>query len=157
MTQREIAEAYFLDKGYADRIIDFKNTDVTAESTAIALDIDPDRICKGLAFRGKGCAAVVVIASGKARVDNQKFKNVMGFRPTMMHSEDCETVIGHRAGTINPFCLKDDVRVYLDLSIRKHLGETVFPGIGDEDSVIELTVDELEKLSKPICWVDVTK
>ena len=44
-----------------------------------------------------------------------------------------------------------------DISIRKHLSETVFPGIGGEDSVVELTVDELEKLADPVCWVAVTK
>lgn len=51
---------------------------------------------------------------------------------------------------------KETAKLYLDLSIRKHLDETVFPGIGGEDSVVELTVDELEKLSDPVCWVDVT-
>jgi hypothetical protein len=71
-------------------------------------------------------------------------------------SEQTEELIGHIAGTINPFCLKDTARLYLDLSIRKHIGETVFPGIGGEDSVVELTVDELEKLSDPVCWVSVT-
>ena len=140
-----------------DRIIDFKNTDITAESTAIALGVDVDRICKGLAFKGKGGTAVVVIASGKSRVNNGKFRDVFGFRPTMLHAEQTEEFVGHIAGTINPFCLKDTARLYLDLSIRKHLNETVFPGIGGEDSVVELTVKELEKLSDPVCWVAVTK
>ena len=66
-------------------------------------------------------------------------------------AEQTEELVGHIAGTINPFCLKDTARLYLDLSIRKHIGETVFPGIGGEDSVVELTVDELEKLSDPVC------
>ena len=70
-------------KGMEDRIIDFKNTDITAESTAVALGVDVDRICKGLAFKGKGGTAVVVIASGKSRVNNGKFRDVFGFRPTM--------------------------------------------------------------------------
>ena len=74
---------YLADCGMADRIIDFKNSDITAESTALALDVDVDRICKGLAFKGKGGNAVVVIASGKARVNNGKFKDVFGFRPSM--------------------------------------------------------------------------
>ncbi len=143
-------------KGMEDRIIDFKNTDITAESTAIALGVDVDRICKGLAFKGKGGTAVVVIASGRARVNNGKFRDVFGFRPTMLPAEQTEELVGHIAGTINPFCLKDTARLYLDLSIRKHIGETVFPGIGGEDSVVELTVDELEKLSDPVCWVNVT-
>ena len=147
---------YLRDKGMDGRIIDFKNTDITAESTALALDVDIDRICKGLAFKGKGGTAIVVIASGRSRVNNGKFRNVFGFRPTMLPAEQTEELIGHVPGTINPFCLKETAKLYLDLSIMKHRDETVFPGIGGEDSVVELTVKELEKLSDPVCWVDVT-
>lgn len=147
---------YLREKGMDGRIIDFKNTDITAESTALALDVDIDRICKGLAFKGKGGIAVVVIASGKSRVNNGKFRNVFGFRPTMLPAEQTEELIGHVPGTINPFCLKATAKLYLDLSIMKHKDETVFPGIGGEDSVVELSVKELEKLSDPVCWVDVT-
>ena len=147
---------YLAGCGMADRIIDFKNSDITAESTALALEVDVDRICKGLAFKGKGGNAVVVIASGKARVNNGKFKDVFGFRPSMLSPDLTKELVGHVAGTINPFCLKDTAKLYLDISIRKHIGETVFPGIGGEDSVVELTVDELEKLSRPQSWVDVT-
>lgn len=147
---------YLRSKGMEGRIIDFNNTDITAESTALALDVDVDRICKGLAFKGKGGTAIVIIASGRARVNNGKFRNVFGFRPTMLPAEQTEELIGHIAGTINPFCLKDTAKLYLDLSIRKHMDETVFPGIGGEDSVVELTVGELERLSDPVSWVDVT-
>jgi prolyl-tRNA editing enzyme YbaK/EbsC (Cys-tRNA(Pro) deacylase) len=147
---------YLSSKGYEKRIIDFINSDITAESTAAALGVDVDRICKGLAFKGKGGSAVVVIASGKSRVNNGKFKEVFGFRPTMLPAETTEELTGHIAGTINPFCLKETAKLYLDLSIRKHMNETVFPGIGGENSVVELSVDELEKLSNPICWVNVT-
>ena len=147
---------YLREKGMEDRIIEFRNTDITAESTALALNVDVDRICKGLAFKGKGGKAVIIIASGRSRVSNGKFRNVFGFRPTMLPADKTEDLTGHVAGTINPFCLKDTARLYLDLSIRKHVGETVFPGIGGEDSVVELTPDELEKLSNPVSWVDVT-
>ena len=157
MNEAEIrGREYLRSKGMEDRIIDFKNTDITAESTALALNVDVDRICKGLAFKGKGGTAIVVIASGKSRVNNGKFRNVFGFRPTMLPADQTEELIGHIAGTINPFCLKETARLYLDLSIRKHAGETVFPGIGGEDSVVELTVEELEKLADPVCWVNVT-
>lgn len=147
---------YLRSKGMEGRIIDFKNTDITAESTALALDVDVDRICKGLAFKGKGGTAIVIIASGRSRVNNGKFRNVFGFRPTMLPPEQTEELVGHIAGTINPFCLKDTARLYLDMSIRKHTDVTVFPGIGGEDSVVELTVKELEKLADPVSWVDVT-
>lgn len=158
MFEAEVRGRDFLrKKGMEDRIIDFHNTDITAESTALALNVDVDRICKGLAFKGKNGTAIVIIASGRARVDNGMFRSVFGFRPTMLPAELTEELIGHIAGTINPFCLKETARLYLDLSIRKHMNETVFPGIGGEDSVVELSVKELEKLSDPVCWVSVTK
>ena len=157
MNEAEIkCREYLRSKGMEGRIIDFKNTDITAESTALALDVDVDRICKGLAFRGKGGTAIVVKASGKSRVNNGKFRDVFGFRPSMLPPDQTEELIGHVPGTINPFCLKETAKLYLDLSIRKHIGETVFPGIGGEDSVVELKVDELERLSDPVCWVNVT-
>ena len=148
---------YLDGNGMAGRIIDFNNSDITAESTATALGVNVDRICKGLAFRGKNGTAIVVIVSGNSRVDKAMFRNVFGFRPSMLPAEQTEELIGHLPGTINPFCLKETAKLYLDLSIRKHVGETVFPGIGGEDSVVELSVDELERLSNPICWVSVTK
>ena len=147
---------YLRSKGIENRIIDFSNTDITAESTARALGVDVDRICKGLAFKGKGGTAIVIIASGRSRVNNSKFRDVFGFRPTMLPADQTEELIGHIAGTINPFLLKETAKLYLDLSIMKHKDETVFPGIGGEDSVVEITVKELEKLSNPVCWVDVT-
>ena len=157
MNEAEIkCREYLRSKGMEGRIIDFKNTDITAESTALALNVDVDRICKGLAFKGKGGTAIVVIASGKSRVNNGKFRDVFGFRPSMLAPDQTEELIGHVPGTINPFCLKDTAKLYLDLSIMKHKGETVFPGIGGEDSVVELTVEELEKLSDLVCWVSVT-
>ena len=158
MYEAEIrGRAFLAEKGMSDRIIDFKNTDITADSTALALNVDVDRICKGLAFKGKNGTAIVIIASGRSKVDNGRFKDVFGFRPSMLPAEQTEELIGHIAGTINPFCLKETARLYLDISIRKHVNETVFPGIGGEDSVVELTVRELEKLSDPVCWVAVTK
>ena len=158
MFEAEVRGRQFLkDRGMDDRIIDFRNTDITAESTAAALGVDVDRICKGLAFKGKNGTAIVIIASGKSRVDNAMFRDVFGFRPSMLPAEQTKELVGHVAGTINPFCLKQTARLYLDISIRKHVNETVFPGIGGEDSVVELTVKELEQLSDPVCWVAVTK
>lgn len=147
---------FLASKGLEDRIIDFKNTDITAESTAAALGVDVDRICKGLAFRGEEGKAIVIITSGKSKVSNKRFKDVFGFRPTMLPADQTEEIVGHIAGTINPFCLKDTASLYLDISIRKHAEETVFPGIGGENSVVELSVKELEELSDPECWVIVT-
>ena len=86
---------FLASKGMEDRIIDFKNTDITAESTAAALGVDVDRICKGLAFRGEEGKAIVIITSGKSKVSNKRFKDVFGFRPSMLPADQTEELVGH--------------------------------------------------------------
>jgi len=45
--------------------------------------------------------------------------------------------------------------VYLDVSLKRF--ETVFPACGSSNSAIELTIQELEKYSSFVEWVDVCK
>ncbi len=58
-------------------------------------------------------------------------------------------------GGVCPFGIKDDVIVYLDRSLKKF--ETIYPACGDSNSVIKLTLQELEKTSNFKKWVDVCK
>lgn len=51
--------------------------------------------------------------------------------------------------------MKDNVKVYLDQSLKRH--ETVFPAAGSENSAVKLTIPQLEKYSGYEAWVDVTK
>lgn len=58
-------------------------------------------------------------------------------------------------GGVCPFAVNEGVAVYLDDSLKRF--ETVFPACGSSNSVIELTIEELEKYSNPKEWVDVCK
>ena len=51
--------------------------------------------------------------------------------------------------------LKDGVKVYLDVSLKRF--ETVFPAAGSSNSAIELTPDELFKISGALSWEDLCK
>ena len=57
----------------------------------------------------------------------------------------------------DPFALPDDVKTYLDVSLKRF--ETVFPAVGSAASAIELTCDELERCCGKnfVQWVDVCK
>ena len=66
-----------------------------------------------------------------------------------------ESLIGHAVGGVCPFAVKDGVEVYLDESLKRF--ETVFPACGSSNSAIELTLDELEKYSNSLAWIDVCK
>ena len=65
--------------------------------------------------------------------------------------------IGHAVGGVCPFALPEDVKTYLDVSLKRF--ETVFPAVGSAASAIELTCDELERCCGKnfVQWVDVCK
>ena len=58
-------------------------------------------------------------------------------------------------GGVCPFAVKEGVEVYLDESLKRF--ETVFPAAGSSNSMIELSIEELERYSHSLQWVDVCK
>ena len=73
----------------------------------------------------------------------------------MLSFDEVEECIGHGVGGVCPFGINDGVKVYLDESLKRF--ETVFPACGNSNSAIELTIDELERYTPYISWVDVGK
>ena len=64
-----------------------------------------------------------------------------------------ERLIGHAVGGVCPFGIREGVKVYLDVSLRRF--ETVFPACGSSNNAIELTISELERCSEYEDWIDV--
>lgn len=145
----------FEKEGIADRIIELDESSATVDLAAQALHTDPDQIAKTISFYGPDGEAILIVASGKVKVQGGKFKRTFQIKPSMLKAEDVEKMTGHRIGGVCPFAVNPGVRVYLDNSLRKY--ETVFPACGSSNSAIELTLDELEKYSHCLGWVDVTK
>ncbi|MGQ2286877.1 YbaK/EbsC family protein [Leuconostoc suionicum] len=58
-------------------------------------------------------------------------------------------------GAVTPFAIKSDVKVYLDVSLKRF--EIIFAGGGNKNSTIELSIDELENYAHSPDWVDVGK
>ncbi len=148
------ARAYFRSLGMEDRVLEFTVSSATVELAAQALGVEGARICKTLSFRqGEGC--ILVLAAGDARIDNKKFKERFGMKPSMLHAEEVEPLTGHPVGGVCPFGCREGVPVYLDESLRRFT--TVFPACGSPASAIELNMDELYRYSKALAWVDVCK
>ena len=98
---------------------------------------------------------VLVVAAGDVRVDNRKFKAFFHTKAKMIPAEEVEACIGHAVGGVCPFGVNEGVAVYLDESLKRF--ETVFPACGSGNSAIELTIPELEQVSRCLAWVDVCK
>ena len=150
----EIVRDFFKTQGMEDRIREFDVSSATVELAAEALHCAPCRIAKSLSFAVNG-APILVVAAGDAKVDNQKYKAQFGVKAKMLSPDETLSLVGHAVGGVCPFAVKDGVTVYLDESLRRF--ETVFPACGSSNSTIELTIEELEKLSGAASWVDVCK
>ena len=136
-------------------VIDTGESTATVALAAQAIGVVPERIAKTLAVYGREGGALLVLASGTARLDNQKFKAQFGFKPRMLSPEDALELTGHQPGGVCPFGLPEGAQVYLDRSLEGF--ESVFPACGSMSSSIELTLPELEECSLSKGWVDVCK
>lgn len=140
--------------GFKDRVKLLDESSATVDLAAEAVGVEPDQIAKTLSFLVKD-VPVLVLASGKARIDNHKFKEEFKTKAKMIHSDQVETLVGHAPGGVCPFGVKEGVQVYLDNSLKKH--EVVYPAAGTGNSAVKLTVPELEKCSGYLKWIDVCK
>ena len=140
--------------GAADRIIEFDVSSATVELAAAALGCPGERIAKSITFKN-GDRAVLVVATGDAKIDNPKFKAQFGIKAKMLTPEEVEELVGHSVGGVCPFAVNDGVSVYLDSSLKRF--ETVYPACGSSNSAIALSCDALEQYANAIGWVDVCK
>ena len=150
----EKVRAYFRQFGMEDRIREFPVSSATVELAAQALGCEPCRIAKSLSFITAD-GPILVVAAGDAKIDNPKYKAQFHQKATMLTPDQTVSLIGHAVGGVCPFAINDGVKVYLDKSIKRF--ETVFPACGSSNSAIELSIEELEKYSSFVCWVDVCK
>ena len=135
-------------------ILEMEQSTATVELAALALETEEARIAKSLSFYDDDSAMIIVVA-GDAKIDNKKFKEEFGFKAKMLSPEDAVKYTGHAVGGVCPFALPENVKVFLDNSMKRF--KTMFPACGSNNSAIELTLDELNELSNNEKWIDVCK
>ena len=103
-----------------------------------------DQVLRSILFRNKDRNFFMVITTGNRRINWKKLRDYLGVKRTTLATEDevlSET--GYRIGTVNPFHLKPEIKVYineicLDQSI-------VSIGSGIPGTAIILSIDNLIK------------
>lgn len=150
----EKVKNYFKTLNIDNRILEFDVSSATVELAAKALNCEGARIAKSISFM-KNDEPILVVTAGDMKIDNTKYKKKFGTKAKMLTPDEAAKLIGHAVGGVCPFAVNDGVKVYLDESLKRF--DTVFPACGSSNSAIEVTVSELEKLSKYDEWVDVCK
>jgi prolyl-tRNA editing enzyme YbaK/EbsC (Cys-tRNA(Pro) deacylase) len=138
----------------AKRVIEFEASSATVELAAALIGCEPALIAKSITFNLDG-RAILIVASGDVKIDNRKYKERFGGKARMMSHEEASERIGHDVGGVCPFAVNEGVEVYMDISLRRF--EYVYPAAGSSNSVICMPLDELERLSNSLGWVDVCK
>ncbi len=150
----ERVRAYFENLGMEKRILEFPVSSATVILAAQALNCDPCRIAKTLSFDCHGEPLLLVVA-GDCKIDNAKYKQFFHTKAKMLTPEEALHFTGHEVGGVCPFAVPENVKIYLDVSLKRF--STVFPACGSSNSAIELTPDELDKCTRNAGWVDVCK
>ncbi|RNF26996.1 EbsC protein [Trypanosoma conorhini] len=141
------------------KISEFSTSCATSELAAQQLACIPAMIAKSLSFtlawkKGGGVPIpILILASGDAKVSNDKYRSKFGCRPVMIKREEVEEIVGFAPGGVCPFGVKENVRVYLDVSLRRF--ETVHVAAGSANSTAPVSISELERFSGFVEWIDV--
>lgn len=152
----EKVRKYFRELGIDDRIKEFDVSSATVELAAKAAGTEPARICKTISFKNPDGGCILIQTAGDSKINNSKFKKQFGFKAKMLTPDEVLEYTGHAVGGVCAFGVeREDVDIYADVSMKRF--ETVFPACGSSNSAIELTLEELEKYSKAIGWIDVCK
>ena len=150
----ESVKEYLKQYGKDGDVIEFPVSSATVKEAAADLGTEEGRIAKSMSFMTAGGPMIIVLA-GDGRIDNRKFKDAFHEKARMISADEVEDVTGHPVGGVCPFAVKEGVKVYIDVSVRRF--STVFPAAGTPNSAIELTPEELFSISGAQGWVDIAK
>ena len=148
------AKEYIGKFGLAGNIMEFNESSATVDEAAHAIGCDGDEIGKTLSFL-IGEDPILILVSGNARIDNSKYKQEFKTKAKMIKFDDVERLIGHAVGGVCPFGVNDNVKIYLDESLKKH--EIIYPAAGSSNRAVKLTISELEEITNYEKWIDVCK
>ena len=150
----EKTKEYFKRWNMEDKVIEFDVSSATVDLAAKAIGCEAKRIAKTLSFMIDD-KAILILVAGDAKIDNPKYNAQFSTKAKMIKADRVRELIGYDIGGVCPFGINEGVEVYLDKSLKRF--HTVYPACGSTNSVIELTIEELEKYSNYSSWVDVAK
>lgn len=147
---KEYLKKYNLD----DKIMEFDESSATVKEAAHAIGCLEKDIAKTLSFL-VDYNPIIIVVRGDAKIDNSKYKKEFHKKAKMVSYDMVEEIIGHKAGGVCPFGVNDNVKIYLDETLKSL--EYFYPACGSSNSAIKLDKDTLEKIVKYEKWVDVCK
>lgn len=143
--------AFFASNAPDITVIETEASSATVALAAQAHDVEPGQIAKTICLR-LGETIVLVVASGTARLDNRKSKDVLGAKPRMLDADEVLAATSHPVGGVCPFGLPSALKIYCDLSLRRF--GIVVPAAGAINAAVRIEPDRMAALVGAE-WVDI--
>ncbi|MBV4446302.1 YbaK/EbsC family protein [Clostridium tyrobutyricum] len=144
---------YFSDRNIENPVFKLNTSGATVEQAAETIHTQPKYIAKTLAFKLKN-EDILIVVRGDFKVSNRKFKDFFGVKARMVDSDKVLNEIGHPIGGLCPFGLKNEIKVYIDISIKDF--EYIYPAAGSKDYALKISPKQMQELVNAK-WIDVCK
>jgi prolyl-tRNA editing enzyme YbaK/EbsC (Cys-tRNA(Pro) deacylase) len=132
--------------GFPNRVRELAEPVRTAQAAADAVGCTQEQIVKSLVFRGESSGrAVLVVASGRHRVDLAKVSGLVGETVTMGDPRYVREVTGYAIGGIPPLGHARPMEVLVDAHLVT-LG-SLWAAAGHPNSLFPLTPEELVRMT----------
>ncbi len=149
------------EQGLQARLISDIGDTPTVPAAAEALGVETEQIIKTLLFLierpgepERIAKPVVVISNGESRVDKRSLADHFGVGKKRVKLAPAEVVLdllGYPAGGVPPIGHRTKLPVILDASIldtAEHTGKPLYGGGGDDRTMMEIGVEELQKITQ---------
>lgn len=150
----EKVRAYLENIGELERLMEFEESTATVQEAAKVIGCAEGNIAKTISLYVED-KPILILLAGDVKIDNKKFKEQFKVRPKMIPIDEVEEQVGHAVGGVCPFAVNVGVPIYLDESLKRF--EEIYPAGGNEHSTVRMKLNELEKLTKSVDWIDVSK
>lgn len=150
MSLKKVQELF--KKNNLEDLVQIHEISDTVIHAAESIGCKPEEIAKTMSFYVYNNPIVICMA-GDAKVSNSKYKAYFHTKAKMIPLDEVEKETGHEVGGVTPFACKDNVKVYLDVSLQRF--KVVHAAAGSKDSSVGVTKEILEKLTNYVDWVDV--
>lgn len=143
MIPKKIAE---LLSSYGLTVLEFEEGSTpTAETAAIKIGVQTAQIAKSMLFKGKSGRFYLAVCPGDSKISSSKMKALTGEKVSMATAEETEQATGYRPGGVCPFCLPEDIPVFLDRGLEKY--KTIYPAAGTNSSGVPITFPQLKEIT----------
>jgi prolyl-tRNA editing enzyme YbaK/EbsC (Cys-tRNA(Pro) deacylase) len=132
-------------------VVEVPTSTATVALAAAAHGLATGQIAKTLAL-WQGDEPILLVLNGDARIDNAKYKAFFGTKAKMLDADAVVAWTSHPVGGVCPFGLPQPLRVFADISLRRH--DVVLPAAGSIHAAVRIAPERLAALVDAQ-WVDV--